>query len=159
MNIKILAVGRLKENYLSAAMAEYLKRMGRFAKVEVIEIPDRRIPENASAKQCEQLLIQEGDAILAKIIPGSYVVALCVEAPQMTSEAFAVLFSECALRGKSDIVFIIGGSLGLSETVKQRADLKLGFSKMTFPHQLMRVILAEQVYRAFKILRGENYHK
>lgn len=159
MNIKIVAVGKLKESYWTLAMGEYLKRLGRYAKVEVIEVADRRIPEDASQKQCEQVLSQEAEGILDKIAPGNFVVALCVEAPQRTSEEFAQMISDCALRGKSDVVFVIGGSLGLAETVKKRADLRLGCSKMTFPHQLMRVILAEQIYRAFKILRGEVYHK
>ena len=159
MNITIVAVGKLKESYWSAALAEYLKRLGRYAKVRIIEVADRRIPEDASQKQCEQVLNLEADALLAKVAQGSYVIALCVEAAQRTSEEFAQLLGECALQGKSDIVFIIGGSLGLADSVKKRADLKLGFSKMTFPHQLMRVILAEQIYRGFKILHGETYHK
>lgn len=159
MNIKILAVGKLKEKYLSEAMAEYLKRLERFAKVEVLEVADRRIPDNASDKQCEQVLAQEGEKILAKIGTGDHVIALCVEAKQHSSVEFAQYLSDCALRGKSDIVFVIGGSLGLSDAVKQRADLRLGISKMTFPHQLMRVLLTEQIYRAFKIINRETYHK
>ncbi len=159
MTITIVAVGKLKEGYLSAAMKEYEKRISRFAKLKIIEIPDRRIPDNAGAAGHFLTLRQEGQAVLDKINAGQYVVALCVEAPQLSSEGFAEKLSALALDGKSDIAFVIGGSLGLSDAVKARADMKLGFSKMTFPHQLMRVILAEQIYRAFKIGHGETYHK
>jgi len=159
MNIKIIAVGKLKERYLTDAAAEYIKRLGRFGTVEIVEIPDKKIPDGASDKQCEQLLIDEGNAILARLSAAQYVVTLCVEAPQLSSEQFAAKLAECALGGNSNIAFIIGGSLGLSEQVKSRADLRLGFSKMTFPHQLMRVILLEQIYRAFKINARETYHK
>jgi len=159
MNIKIIAVGKLKERYLTDAAAEYIKRLSRFGSVEIVEIPDKKIPDNVSEKQCEQLLNDEGDAIMAKITPTQYVVTLCVEAAQLSSEQFAAKLAECALGGSSNIAFVIGGSLGLASKVKNRADLRLGFSKMTFPHQLMRVILLEQVYRAFKINAGETYHK
>lgn len=159
MTVTIIAVGKLKEKYLSAAMAEYEKRLSRFCKLRIIEVPDKRIYENASKKQQLDVINREGEAVLEKIGAGQYVIALCIEAPQMSSEEFSHRLSELALSGKSDIVFVIGGSLGLSDKVKERADLHLGFSKMTFPHQLMRVILAEQIYRAFTIARGETYHK
>lgn len=159
MQIRIIAVGKLKEAYFSDAAAEYSKRIGRFAKVETVQIPDRRIPDRASAAQERQVLEQEGQDILAKIAPQDYVVALCVEGKKLDSPAFAQKLSALALSGKSTVTFVIGGSLGLSDTVKRRADLRLSFSDMTFPHQLMRVILLEQVYRAFKILANETYHK
>lgn len=159
MNIKLIVVGKQKEKYLQQAMSEYLKRLSRFANLEVIEIPDKNIPQSASDKQCQQLVAAEGEDILNKIASSQYVIALCVEAPQLSSEQFAKQLSDCGLAGNSAITFIIGGSLGLSEMVKSRADLKLGFSKMTFPHQLMRVILIEQIYRAFKINNNEPYHK
>lgn len=159
MQIRIIAVGKLKEAYFSDAAAEYSKRIGRFAKIETVQIPDRRIPDRASAAQERQVLEQEGQDILSKIAPQDYVVALCVEGKKLDSPAFAQKLSALALSGKSTVTFVIGGSLGLSDTVKQRADLRLSFSDMTFPHQLMRVILLEQVYRAFKILANETYHK
>ena len=159
MQIRIIAVGKLKEAYFSDAAAEYSKRIGRFAKIETVQIPDRRIPDRASAAQERQVLEQEGQDILAKIAPQDYVVALCVEGKKLDSPAFAQKLSALALSGKSTVTFVIGGSLGLSDTVKRRADLRLSFSDMTFPHQLMRVILLEQVYRAFKILANETYHK
>lgn len=159
MQIRIIAVGKLKEAYFSDAAAEYSKRIGRFAKIETVQIPDRRIPDRASAAQERQVLEQEGQDILSKIAPQDYVVALCVEGKKLDSPAFAQKLSALALSGKSTVTFVIGGSLGLSDTVKRRADLRLSFSDMTFPHQLMRVILLEQVYRAFKILANETYHK
>lgn len=159
MQIRIIAVGKLKEAYFSDAAAEYSKRIGRFAKIETVQIPDRRIPDRASAAQERQVLEQEGQDILSKIAPQDYVAALCVEGKKLDSPAFAQKLSALALSGKSTVTFVIGGSLGLSDTVKRRADLRLSFSDMTFPHQLMRVILLEQVYRAFKILANETYHK
>lgn len=159
MQIRIIAVGKLKEAYFSDAAAEYSKRIGRFAKIETVQIPDRRIPDRASVAQERQVLEQEGEDILAKIAPQDYVVALCVEGKKLDSPAFAEKLSALALSGKSTVTFVIGGSLGLSDTVKRRADFRLSFSDMTFPHQLMRVILLEQVYRAFKILANETYHK
>ena len=159
MQIRIIAVGKLKEAYFSDAAAEYSKRIGRFTKVETVQIPDRRIPDRASVAQERQVLEQEGEDILAKIAPQDYVVALCVEGKKLDSPAFAEKLSALALSGKSTVTFVIGGPLGLSDAVKQRADLRLSFSDMTFPHQLMRVILLEQVYRAFKILANETYHK
>ncbi|HIV03266.1 MAG TPA: 23S rRNA (pseudouridine(1915)-N(3))-methyltransferase RlmH [Candidatus Aphodoplasma excrementigallinarum] len=159
MQIRIIAVGKLKEAYFAAAAEEYTKRLGRFARVETVQIPDRRIPDRASAAQERQVLEQEGQDILAKIAPQDYVAALCVEGKKLDSPAFAQKLSALALSGKSTVTFVIGGSLGLSDAVKQRADFHLSFSDMTFPHQLMRVILLEQVYRAFKILANETYHK
>lgn len=159
MRIRIVAVGKLKEKYFADAAAEYVKRLGRYAKVEVVQLPDRKIPDHASLAQEKQVLAQEGGDILAKIGEQSYVIALCVEGNKLDSVSFSKKLSGLALSGKSDVVFLIGGSLGLDERVKRRADFCISFSDMTFPHQLMRVILLEQVYRAFKIAAHETYHK
>lgn len=157
MNINIICVGKIKEKYLKDAIAEYSKRISRFAKVEICELADEKIPDNASEKQEEAIKAKEGDAILARLKDG-YNIALCVEGNQMPSEKLAEKISSICMTD-SRINFVIGGSLGLDERVKKIADMKLSFSEMTFPHQLMRVILLEQVYRAFKINSGEKYHK
>ena len=159
MNLRLIAVGKLKEAYLKDAAEEYKKRLSRYLKVECIEIQDERIPDRASAAEEDTVREKEGEKILGKIGANDFVIALCVEGKQKSSEEFASLFSSLALSGKSTVTMIIGGSLGLSEKVKGRADLRLGVSKMTFPHQLFRVMLFEQVYRAQKILAGETYHK
>ncbi len=158
MNIQILTVGKLKEKYLGDAVAEYKKRLSRFCKISITELTDVKIPDRASLKEQEMVLKKEGDAILASISASAYVVALCIEGGQLSSQAFAETLSRLAIDGKSDICFIIGGSLGLSNEVKSRANMQLSFSKMTFPLQLMRVILFEQIYRCFKILEGSAYH-
>ena len=152
MNIKMIAIGKLKEDYLKAAVAEYSKRLSRFAKLTIIELPESRLADKASAKEEDKVKEVEAAAILGKIDSGEYVICLSPEGKQMDSPAFAGLIQEKALYGVSSITFVIGGSLGL-------ADLKLSFSKMTFPHQLFRVILLEQIYRAFKINHNETYHK
>jgi len=148
--IKLIAVGNLKENYLKDACNEYLKRMRRFAKMQVIEIKEQSGP---------RALETEADHILKHLSPADHVIALCIEGKQMESAEFAMHIQNVTTYGKSSIAYIIGSSEGLSPTVKQRADLRLGFSKMTFPHQLMRVILLEQIYRIEKIRSGEEYHK
>ncbi len=157
MNIDLIAVGKIKEKYFTQAVEEYQKRLSRFVKFTVLEIPDEKIPDNTSDKVVSQILKKEGDKILSKIKDG-FVVALCVEGKQLKSEEIADLISKISLSA-SRITFIIGGSLGLSDDVKQRADLKLSFGKVTLPHQLMRVVLSEQIYRGFKILNNETYHK
>ena len=159
MHIKIIAVGKLKEKYLAEAVGEYEKRLSRFAKLEIVQLPDVKIPDRASSAEEAAVLRSEGDKILEKIPAGAYVYALCVEGGQIDSEQFAAQFKTLALGGRSEVCFIIGGSLGLDARVKARADVRLSFSKMTFPHMLMRVILLEQIYRAFKINGGESYHK
>ncbi len=159
MNINIITVGKLKEKFWTSALAEYAKRIGRFAKINIIELADKKIPDNASLKEELQILDAEGEAILSKIKDSHFVFALCVEGTQLDSVEFSKKLSNISVSGKNDIDFVIGGSLGLSDTVKKRADFKLSFSKMTFPHQLMRVILAEQIYRCFKIINNETYHK
>ena len=158
MNIKIIAVGKIKEKYFTAAVDEYSKRMSRFAKFEIIEVPDEKIPDNASEKEQESVKEKEGNAILSKLKSGDTVVALCIEGTEMSSEKIASKIEQISL-SSSSIAFIIGGSLGLHDSVKARADLRLSFGPVTLPHQLMRVVLCEQIYRAFKINHNESYHK
>lgn len=159
MNISIVTVGKLKEKYLKQGIEEYTKRLGPFAKIDVIEVPDEKAPENLSETEMEQVKKAEGDRILSKISPDAHVIALAINGKMKSSEQLAHDLDQLATYGKSKIAFVIGGSLGLSHDVLQRANDTLSFSKMTFPHQLMRLILVEQVYRAFKINRGEPYHK
>lgn len=159
MQISVIAVGKIKEKYLQQGIDEYLKRLRSYAKIQIIEVPDEKTPENASEAIERQIKDKEGSAILAHIKPDSHCIALAIEGKQQTSEELAGSLDNLATYGKSQITFVIGGSLGLSEHVLKRADEKLSFSKMTFPHQLMRMILLEQVYRAFRINRGEPYHK
>lgn len=159
MNIKIIAVGKLKEKYLKDAVNEYMKRLSAYAKVEIIEIADEKEPDNASDKDIEIIKKKEGNKILDKIKDREYVILLDVEGKLISSEDLAEKLADLSLTGDSNLVFVIGGSNGVSEEVRRKADFKLSFSKMTFPHQLMRVILLEQVYRGFKINRGEAYHK
>ena len=159
MNIMILSVGKLKEKYLKQGIEEYIKRLTPYAKVSVIEIPDEPAPENMSPAEIEGVKEAEGKKLLAKVNQDTYVIALAIQGKQLTSEDLASEIDRLATYGRSKIAFIIGGSNGLSDEVLARADMKLSFSKMTFPHQLMRLILVEQIYRAFKINRGEPYHK
>lgn len=159
MKIKIICVGKIKEKYLKDAIDEYSKRISRFAKLEIIEINDEKIPDNASKSEEEKVIKTEGEKIIKYILPKDYVIALCVEGKNISSEELADKFNEITLSGASCITFIIGGSLGIYEEIKKTSNFKLSFSKMTFPHQLMRVILLEQTYRAFKINANEEYHK
>ncbi|WP_270180648.1 23S rRNA (pseudouridine(1915)-N(3))-methyltransferase RlmH [Alkalihalobacillus sp. CinArs1] len=159
MNISIVTVGKLKEKYLKQGIAEYTKRLGPYAKIEVIEVPDEKAPENLSEVEMEQVKQAEGNRILSKISPDAHVIALAIQGNMKTSEKLAKDLDQLATYGKSKVAFVIGGSLGLSEDVMTRANDTLSFSKMTFPHQLMRLVLVEQIYRAFKINRGEPYHK
>ena len=159
MNIKIICIGKLKEQYLRDACNEYIKRISRFAAVDVRELSEYRLPDNPSQAETEKAKAQESAAILNAISKNDYVYALDVGAKQLTSEAFSVNLTEKLSQGYSSIVFVIGGSNGYTDDVRKRADCRLGFSEMTFPHQLFRVMLLEQVYRAFKICAGEKYHK
>lgn len=159
MTIRIICVGRLKEKYLQAAVAEYSKRLSAYCRLEVIEVKDEKITEAFSPAEKERAVAAEGERILKHLRPGSLVVCLKIDGKQMTSEAFAENINQLALSGKSDLTFIIGGSLGLSKDVQKQSKWDLSFSKMTFPHQLFRVILLEQIYRSFKIIRNETYHK
>lgn len=158
MNITVICAGKIKEKYFSAAIDEYKKRLSRFASVEIIEIPDEKIPDKASAKEEELIRRKEGAAMLSKIKSDSYVISMCIEGKEFSSEELAAKLENITLSA-SRIVFVIGSSLGLSDEVKSRSDLKLSFGKITFPHQLMRVVLLEQIYRAFKINNNETYHK
>ncbi len=159
MNIDILTVGKIKGNYLNEGIKEYGKRLSRYCSLDIIEVDDEKAPENLSDKEMEMIKDREGDKLLSKIPSGAFVVALAIEGKQLSSEALSAKLNDIMVEGNSHIVFIIGGSLGLSKEVLRRADLKLSFSRMTFPHQLMRMILLEQIYRAFRIMRNEPYHK
>lgn len=159
MKITVISVGKIKEKYFTGAINEYAKRLTKYCKLEQIEVPDEKAPENLSEKEMIQVKDKEGDRILGKISDQAYVIALAIEGKQMTSEGLSEHIEKLGVTGKSHIVFVIGGSLGLSDKVLKRANYKLSFSKMTFPHQLMKVVLLEQVYRAFRIVRGEPYHK
>ncbi|MGA4514220.1 23S rRNA (pseudouridine1915-N3)-methyltransferase [Staphylococcus caledonicus] len=159
MKITILAVGKLKEKYWKQAMSEYEKRLGPYSKIEIIEVPDEKAPENMSGKEIEQVKEKEGQRLLAKIKPQATVITLEIQGNMLSSEGLAKELQQRMTQGQSDFVFIIGGSNGLHDDVLKRSNYALSFSKMTFPHQMMRVVLIEQVYRAFKIMRGEAYHK
>ncbi|MDQ0271930.1 23S rRNA (pseudouridine1915-N3)-methyltransferase [Cytobacillus purgationiresistens] len=159
VNISIITVGKLKEKYLKQGIDEYLKRLSAYAKIEIIEVPDEKAPEELSEIEMQQVKQKEGERILAKIHPDTHVIALAIDGRMKSSEELADNLDKLATYGKSKIAFVIGGSLGLSDEVLNRANDKLSFSKMTFPHQLMKLILLEQVYRAFRINRGEPYHK
>jgi 23S rRNA (pseudouridine1915-N3)-methyltransferase len=152
-------VGKLKEKYFKDGIAEYKKRMSKFAKVELIEVPDEKAPESLSEAEMQQVKDAEGERLLGKIKDRDWVIALAIEGKQRSSEAFAKEIDQLATYGHSDIDFVIGGSLGLSKAVMKRADNTLSFGKLTMPHQLMRLVLIEQVYRAFMINIGSPYHK
>ena len=158
MNISIVCVGKLKEKYLRDAVSEYSKRLSRFCRLEIIEIPDEKIPDNASSKQINQILEREGQMILSKIREGTPIIAMCIESELISSEELAQKVEALAMQS-GRAAFVIGGSLGLSDTVKQRAAQKISFGRITLPHQLMRAVLAEQLYRAYKIINNESYHK
>ena len=157
LTINIIAVGKIKEKYFNDALNEYSKRLSKFCKLNVIEIKDE--PQGSNEAETAAVLAKEGAAILAKIPKESHVFALCVEGTQLSSVELATKISSLQVEGTSSLTFIIGGSEGLSDEVKSRANERISFSKMTFPHQLARVILTEQIYRAFKILSGQTYHK
>ena len=159
MKITLIAVGKIKERYFEDAIKEYSKRLSRYCRLEIIQVADEKTPDGAGEALENQIKEKEGRRILEQIREGSYVIALAVEGKQMDSLEFAARMERLAVEGKSHLVLIIGGSLGLSKEVMQRADLALSFSPMTFPHQLMRVILLEQIYRSFRIRAGEPYHK
>ena len=159
MNAAILCVGRLREKFFADAAAEYVKRISRFGKCEIIEVPDLPEPVNASDADRSRVMDKEGESLLARLKSGDRVIALCIDGPQYESTAFARHIAENEMRFGGRQVFVIGGSLGLSPAVLRRADEKISLSRMTFPHQLARVLLLEQIYRACKINAGEKYHK
>lgn len=156
--IQILCVGKLKEDYLRKACAEYEKRLRPFCRFEIVELPEERLPENPSEALIEAALQKEGELILKKA-GGTALIALCIEGEQKSSPAFASLLQKLSLNGEGSISFVIGSSFGISEKVKRAAKVRLSVSEMTFPHQLFRVMLCEQIYRAFQIISGGKYHK
>jgi 23S rRNA (pseudouridine1915-N3)-methyltransferase len=159
MNIQFVVVGKLKEKYLVDGIQEYVKRMSPYAKLSITELADEKTPDTMSPAEEEQVRNKEGERILAAIKADAHVIALAIQGETWTSEQFAAHIDQLATYGKSTIAFVIGGSLGLSQAVLKRANAKLSFGRMTYPHQLMRLLLVEQVYRTFKINRGEPYHK
>ena len=159
MKITVIAVGKIKEKFYTDAIAEYSKRLSRYCRLEVIQVADEKTPDGASEAQERQIKEKEGSRILAQIKDGAYVIALAVQGTMLSSEQLASKQNKLGVDGQSQIVLIIGGSLGLSDEVLKRADYHLSFSPMTFPHQLMRVILLEQIYRGYRIISGEPYHK
>ena len=158
MKVKIISVGKLKEKYLKDGISEYVKRLSRFAQVELIELVDEKTPDNASEKENEQILLKEGQRILAKLSERDFVFAMAIEGKLISSEALSETF-ERAMQQSSTLVFIIAGSLGLAPQVKKRANELISFGRITLPHQLMRLVLAEQIYRGFMIREGSPYHK
>ena len=159
MKITVLCVGKIKEKFYTAAVEEYVKRLSRYSKVEIAEVQDEKTVEGASEKEEERVRDIEGRRLLSRISDGAYVIALAIEGESMSSVKLAARLEALAASGASHMVFVIGGSLGLSSEVMKRSDMQLSFSTLTFPHQLMRVILLEQIYRSFRIIRGEPYHK
>jgi len=159
MNITLISVGKIKEKYLKDAIDEYSKRLTRYCKLDMIEVADEKTPDNASEKEELQIKDKEGETILRHIKDNMYVVALDLKGKMLSSEELADFIQDLGLKGDSNVAFVIGGSLGLSQKVINRANYKLCFSKMTFPHQLMKVILLEQIYRGYRINNNEPYHK
>ena len=159
MKIKIVTVGKLKEKYLKDGIAEYSKRISRFAAVEMIELADEKTPDRASDSENEKILNLEGNRILSKIGDREFVIVLAIEGKTLSSEEFSKQLEQASINGYSTLTFVIGGSLGLSPQVKKRANLFLSFGRLTLPHQLMRLVLTEQIYRAFTIQQGSPYHK
>ncbi|MFC2287668.1 MAG: 23S rRNA (pseudouridine(1915)-N(3))-methyltransferase RlmH [Selenomonas sp.] len=158
MKIRIVAVGKLKEKYLREGVAEYEKRLAPFASVELLETREEYMAENPSEAQRQQTLAKEGERLLRLVPERSFLIVLDVKGKLLSSEALAKELASRALQGQSDLTFLIGGAFGLSEAVRERADLRISFSPMTFTHQMVRLLLYEQIYRAFKINRGEKYH-
>lgn len=159
MNITILCVGQIKEKYFRDAIAEYQKRLSRYCKLQIIEVADEKTKENASEAENDLIRKKEGERLLKHIKDNDYCISLEIDGKMLTSEGLSREIDRLGLAGKSSLVFVIGGSIGLDTAVLKRSDYALSFSKMTFPHQLMRVILLEQIYRSYRIMRGEPYHK
>lgn len=159
MHITIIAVGKIKEKYLAEGIREYLKRLSAYARVEIIEVADEKTAENPSPAELALIKAKEGEKISRYLKSGTCIIALDIQGRNYSSEEMAAAIADLGLKGKSDLTFIIGGSVGLADTLLQAADIRLSFGRMTYPHQLMRLILLEQIYRSFKINRGEPYHK
>mgnify|MGYP000021182671 FL=1 len=159
MKITLVTVGKIKEKYLEAAIAEYSKRLGRYCRLEIVQVADEKTPDNASETVETNIKNKEAERLLKYIRDDAYLITLEIKGKQLTSEELAQKIDTLGVQGTSHIIFVIGGSLGLGEEVLKRSNYALSFSKMTFPHQLMRVILLEQIYRSFRIIKGEPYHK
>ena len=159
MKITLVTVGKIQERYLEDAIGEYSKRLSRYCKLEIVQLADEKTPDGASEALERQIKEREGRRILSNIKDGAYVIALAIEGQMLSSEELSVKIQKLGVNGAGHLIFVIGGSLGLSEEVMKRADYALSFSRMTFPHQLMRVVLLEQIYRSFRIAAGEPYHK
>ena len=159
MNIKILCVGKIKEKFYTQAIEEYSKRLSKYCSISVVEVPDEKTSENASDNEISIIKNKEGERLLKHINDRDFVIGLAILGKQLDSVAFSKYIEDLGIKGNSSIVFVIGGSLGLSEDVLNRCQFQISFSKMTFPHQLMRVILLEQIYRAMRIMKNEPYHK
>ena len=159
MKITLVTVGKIKEKFYTDAIAEYTKRLSRYCKLEIVQVADEKTPDKASETEERQIKEREGKRVLAQIKEGAYVIALAIQGEMLSSEQLAGKLERLGIEGQSQLVLVIGGSLGLSEGVLRRADYQLSFSRMTFPHQLMRVILLEQLYRSYRIIQGEPYHK
>ena len=159
MKIKVVTVGKLKEKYLKDGIAEYSKRISRFAKLEMIELADEKTPDKASESENQKILEIEGQRILSKVGDRDFVIVLAIEGKTFSSEEFSKQLEEASIKGFSTLTFIIGGSLGLAQDVKKRSNLSVSFGRLTLPHQLMRLVLVEQIYRAFTIQYGSPYHK
>ena len=159
MKITLLTVGKIKEKYLRDGIAEYAKRLGRYCRLEITEVADEKTPDGASAAEELQIKNTEGERLLRYVRDGDYVIALAIDGKMPDSVELSQKLENLGISGQSSLVFVIGGSLGLSDAVLKRADYRLSFSRMTFPHQLMRMILLEQIYRSFRIMHGEPYHK
>jgi 23S rRNA (pseudouridine1915-N3)-methyltransferase len=158
MRIRILCIGKIKEKYLSAGIAEFVKRIGPYAKLDITELDEERMPENPSGAEKAKVLEREGERLLKQVKAGSALILLDVAGTNLSSEELARHFADLAVQGQSDLTFIIGGAFGVSPALQKAADLRLSFSRMTFTHQMVRLLLVEQIYRAFKIVRGEPYH-
>ena len=159
MKVTLITVGKIKEKYLRDAIAEYSKRLSRYCRLEIIEVADERTPDQASEAVEENIRTKEGERLLKYVRDDMYVITLEIGGKMLTSEQFAEKIETLGIQGKSSIAFVIGGSIGLGREVLKRSEYALSFSKMTFPHQLMRVVLLEQVYRGYRIINGEPYHK
>lgn len=159
MQVRIITVGKLKEKYWREAIKEYVKRLTAFTRIEIVEVAEERLPDQPSTAEIENCKIKEGERIKKHLSPSFFVIPLAIEGKMVSSEDLAKKIDNWTLEGKSQLAFIIGGSYGISQEILKKGDYLLSFSPMTFPHQMMRVILLEQVYRAFKIIRNEPYHK
>ena len=159
MQISLITVGKVKEKFFTDASDEYIKRLSKYCKLTLIEVADEKAPENLSEAQMVQIKDKEGERILSKLKDGDYLFTLEIDGKQLSSESFANTLEQLAIDGKSSLAFVIGGSLGLSDAVKRRSHYPISFGKMTLPHQLMKVVLLEQLYRGFRIIKNEPYHK